>query len=465
MNTSPSGKVRALIYTRLSKADLLPDGTPDPEAVERQERTCRRYCKAKGWTVAEVVTDNDLSASRYSRKARPGWARVIEVMKAAEVDVIVGTHLDRLTRRPREIEDLIDLVEATGVMVATTEGTMDLTTDDGRAMARVGSAFAAHYSDATSRRMRAQRSDRARRGDPVVTVDGFGWRQGLPVESEAEAIRNGARAVIGGGSLASIARDWNAQGLPRRRTTAPWRSQDVRVVLLNPRHAGRAVYKGEVVADIDGPTILDRDTADALAAVLNDPARKRGARRKRALSGVLRCGLCGTTMRRMTFSTTGKGAWSCPTNTGGCGRIAVTAGPVDEAVQDAVLTALDTGLPTSAPVLDPTAAAALRELDAEAAELGKAYGAGDVPLAAFLAASKALEDRRQGLVAALTPARTAAALAPYRKPGSLRKAWPTLDESQRNAIVRAVLDAVVIGPGEHKRRDPAERIIEWRWSA
>jgi site-specific DNA recombinase len=459
------GTQRALIYTRLSRADVLPDGTLDAEAVARQERACRRYCKQRGWRVVDVVADNDVSASRYARKTRPGWDRALAAMEAGEAEVVVATHLDRLTRRPRDVEDLIDIAERTGAAFATLEGSLDLSTDDGRAMARVGVAFAAHYSDATSRRMRSQRKDRALRGDPVRTVDGFGWRDGIPVADEAQAIRDAAQTIIGGGTLATVAREWNARGLKRRRTESPWRASEVRVVLLNPRHAGLVVYRGEVVGEADGPTILDRITWDELNAVMNDPGRKRGPRRRRGFSGVMRCGLCGGVMRATTLGAPNRRAryWSCQPDVG-CGRVSVQAEPVEQVVTDAMMTAADTGLPHTPEAVDPEVAAELRTLDSEAQELGEAYGRGDLPMAALLAATKGLEARRAALVDRLTPRTQTVALAPYKKPGALRAAWPDLDEVQRNVVVRALVDAVVIEPA-NGRRDPAARISEVRWRA
>ena len=457
--------LRALVYTRLSLADQLPDGSLDTEAVERQERACRSMAKARGWRVVDVITDNSISASAYSRKTRTGWAEVLQRMADGSVDVVVAQHLDRITRKLRDVEDLVDLVRDTGCAVVTVDGMLDLTNADGIAMARVGATFAAHQSDSTSRRMKSQRADRARRGTPVVTVDGFGWRNGAPVPAEADAIRDGAVAVVGGATLASVAREWNSRGLPRRRTSRPWRSQDVRVVLTNPRHTGLAVYRGEVVAESDGaPRILERDLFDAVTATLADPARGRGPRRRRALSGVLRCGRCGNVLRRGAIGTPPRSGWSCPRGSGGCGGLAVTAEPVEAAITEAVLRVLDDGVPVAPSVIDPEAADVLARIDRESADLGTAYGTGDVPLAIFLAASKALEVRRAEAVERLTPARTAAALAPYSKPGAVRKAWPDLDEPTRNVIVRALVDAVVIEPAEG-RQAPEDRIGEIRWRA
>lgn len=453
----------AVIYTRLSLADVLPDGTLDHEAVDRQERACRKLARARGWSVVEVVTDNDRSASRYSRKSRPGWADVLGRIERGEVGVVLAQHLDRITRQPKEVEHLIDLVEETGVILATAEGQLDLTTGDGRAMARVAVTFAAHGSDATSRRMRAQREDRARQGRPVRTVDGFGWRGPQPDPIEAEAIREAARSVIAGASLASVARAWNGLGLERRRTSSPWRSQDVRVVLLNPRHRGGAVYRGEVVARAEGPVILEPELAHGLDAVLHDPARARGPRRRRALSGVLRCGKCGAVMVRSVVGTPPRDGWRCNPSAG-CGSVAVTAGPIDDAVIEAVLRALDGGIPTSAPATDPSAARELTEVDEQARELGTAYGGGKVGLGAFLAASEQLEARRAAAMTRLTPSRSRAALAPYGRPGAVRDAWPSLDEEARNVILRAVLDAVVIEAAQG-RQAPEDRIGEVRWLA
>lgn len=459
------GATKALIYTRLSKADLLPDGTLDTESVERQERSLRDYCDRRGLAVDRVIHDNDFSASRYARRARPGWKEVVTAMRGGTVGAVVGLHWDRLTRDPRDVEDLIDLVEARQVQVHTAEGPVDLVSDNGRAMARMSVTMAAHASDATSRRMKAQRRDRAMRGNPVRTVDGFGWRDRKPVKEEAEAIREAARVIIGGGTLATVARDWNARGLQRRRTAAPWRASEVRVVMLNPRHAGLVVYRGDVVGEADGPVILDRGTYDALCAVLEAPTRKRGPRRRRAFSGVIRCGRCGTVMRATTLGAPGRRhrSWSCSADNG-CGRIAVQAEPVEADLIEAMFAVADTGLPRRAEVIDADVAAQLRDLDREATELGEAYGRGDLPMAAFLAATKGLETRRVALVDRLAPQSSALALAPYTKPGSLRAAWDALDEVQRNVIVRAMLEAVVIEPA-NGRRDPASRIAEVRWKS
>ncbi|HEY1635197.1 MAG TPA: recombinase family protein [Acidimicrobiales bacterium] len=47
----------AVVYARISK-----DDNGDGLGVARQEKDGRALCKRRGWSVAEVIVDNDLSA-------------------------------------------------------------------------------------------------------------------------------------------------------------------------------------------------------------------------------------------------------------------------------------------------------------------------------------------------------------------------------------------------------------------
>src|SRR5207244_12747838 len=124
--------------------------------VTRQTKDTAGYCKAQGWTVVAVLTDNDLSASRYARKKRPAYAEAIRMLEAGEADALVGYNLDRVWRQPKELEALIDLCEKRHIIVATLTGNLNLSDGGGRMAARMQVTMAAAESDATSRRVRRQ---------------------------------------------------------------------------------------------------------------------------------------------------------------------------------------------------------------------------------------------------------------------------------------------------------------------
>ncbi|MDV2477418.1 hypothetical protein F8M49_22210 [Rhodococcus zopfii] len=50
-----------------------------------RKRSAANYVTANGWTVAEVFTDNDIGASRYSGKDRPAWRKIREILQTGDV--------------------------------------------------------------------------------------------------------------------------------------------------------------------------------------------------------------------------------------------------------------------------------------------------------------------------------------------------------------------------------------------
>jgi len=227
---------QAAIYCRISNDDKDKD-RPDARGVTVQEREGREYLKRRGYTLAKVYVDNDLGASRRSRnKARPEWDRLLADVRAGDVQVVLARDLDRLTRKMREIEDLVDLYDETQIEFDLWRGHLDLSNAAGQSIARMLGMQAAGESDRTSERMKSQRRDAAMRGEPVRAEDGFGWKQGRHVAKEAAAIRDGAEMVIAGSTLEAVAREWNRRGLKRRKSERAWWGPQVRVVLLNPRH-------------------------------------------------------------------------------------------------------------------------------------------------------------------------------------------------------------------------------------
>src|SRR4051794_26962927 len=128
--------VRAIIYRRQSE-----DRTGQQAGVDRQLEDCQRLCDREGWQVVKVITDNDVSAS--SRKVRKGYQELLGDIERGGVDVVLAWAQDRLLRDVREGEDLIELVERTGVRIATVQGgDHDLSIPDGRFTVRIMGAVA-----------------------------------------------------------------------------------------------------------------------------------------------------------------------------------------------------------------------------------------------------------------------------------------------------------------------------------
>lgn len=125
----------------------------------------RKLAAALGWQVAGEYVDNDLSAS--SDKRRPEYERMLADIADGVVDGVVVYNIDRLTRRPAELQAFASAVERAGVrQVKFVTGDVDTGTDDERMMARIMGAFAAKESANIARRVRHKMEQVAAEGRP-----------------------------------------------------------------------------------------------------------------------------------------------------------------------------------------------------------------------------------------------------------------------------------------------------------
>ncbi len=198
---------RAAIYARISK-DKIGAGL----GAERQQADCRELAdRLGGRTVAEVFTDNDISA--YSGKPRPAYRGMLEAIRAGRVDAVIAWHNDRLHRSPRELEEYIATCEPRSVPTHCVKaGELDLTTASGRMTAWITGAVARHEVEHMSERICSQKAKATAAGQWTGGGRPFGYtRDGMTlVPAEADAVRDGVRRVLAGESVYAITKLWQA---------------------------------------------------------------------------------------------------------------------------------------------------------------------------------------------------------------------------------------------------------------
>src|SRR5436309_2493658 len=89
--------------------------SPCPRTTALTSPAPRRPRLAAGLRVKVVVVfeENDTSASKYSKKERPDFQRLIELIRQNRVNAIFATEVERLVRQPAEAEQLINLAGVT----------------------------------------------------------------------------------------------------------------------------------------------------------------------------------------------------------------------------------------------------------------------------------------------------------------------------------------------------------------
>ncbi|MCG2622703.1 recombinase family protein [Arthrobacter sp. I2-34] len=123
------------VYVRISRDD---EGTA--LGVARQLADCTAEAERRGWPVAQVFEDNDVSATKT--KVRPEYARMLQAIEVGVIDAVIVWDVDRLTRTPAELERFIDLADRHRLALASIGGEVDLATPQGRLTARIKGSVA-----------------------------------------------------------------------------------------------------------------------------------------------------------------------------------------------------------------------------------------------------------------------------------------------------------------------------------
>ena len=452
----------AVIYARQSL-----DRTGEGAAVDRQIADCQQLAERRGWTVLETLTDNDMSAS--TGKPRPGYQRLLTLMRSRSVDAVVVWHVDRLTRRLVDLEEVISICEGTGVRLATVTGDLDLSTDTGRMMARILASVARGEVERKGARQRAANSQRADAGRMGWTRRPFGYdRQNgvtVVVDAEARGLEQAAEMILAGETLASGVRLLDGLKLT---TTAgkPWNVTSLRRALLNPRYSGRVTYNGADVTEGKWPVILPADVQERLGEKLRDVRRRvqQGTEAKHLLSGLAHCGRCGavmfaTTMKNHGTAYMGYRCTSC--------YLARRLDLVDEVVEGVALARLSR--PDAASLF--VEAEDVPALRAECAELRERRDDLAGLLADGLLSGSAVRERSQGLTRRIadledriSQALGESPLAALTDAEDVGAAWNAMPLRTRKQVVDLLMTVTILPAGKGARFSPDQVQIEWRQS-
>lgn len=441
--------------------------------VERQREDNETLAKRHGCQVLQHFTDNDIGASTKSKKKRPGYEAMLQRVEAGEAQVVLAYSNSRLTRRPMELEQWIQLHERTGVRILTmVSGDDDLSTADGRMIARMKAVVDAREAEATGERVARQHKANRDKGIPVGGARPFGWKADKRTlePREAAMARKVVDLIIAGQSIRGCARILNEQGF---KTTLDneWRSQNLRQYLRNPRLVGLRTHRKQLVHDEHGSPVvgqweplLDQDTWDRLQLVLARPAvhgrLPRNEARRYLLTGLLRCGSCNSMMYGAARSKQDGYRYVCDNLSSH--NLSIDGPKLDRNVGTLVLGKMDESSSTEPAVRPFDGDARMAELVDLIAQLLDQLGQGKIGPERIFGQVERFETEHAGLRSqrdqwlAETTGPTAKRLT--------QAEWESLDVSVRRGFAARYLEAVYIKPLETglKRWDEARIVPVWR---
>lgn len=450
--------------------------------VDDQLRDLRAHAARIGWGIGREVVENDVSSYKRRRVTlpdgrvvlrvwRPEWRQALDDLAAGRHDGLLVVDLDRATRDPRLLEDLIDTVEGhhPRIPVESIHGSLRLASDADITMARVMCTMANKASRDTARRVRRARLRQAEEGRYGGGIRRYGHEaDGVTViPEEATVIRWAAEQVVTGVSMRMIAATLRQRGVPTPTGRGQWSPQALKGILTRPSTAGLVIHQGTVLDGVEAvwEPILARDVWETVRVILSSPDRTTtpGPAPRWLGSGLYLCGHpdCINLDPRPTLvvsSSNGGPAYRCM-------RLHLTrkAAPLDDLVERHIiavlslpdihaLTARQPGVDTSALTLK---AAALR---ARIREAGDLWEDGTIDAAELKARRARLGEKLAAVEAALHAATGTDALAGIAgapDPGVL---WEDMHLGRQRAVLDALLTVEVLPAARRGRPRKGEGI-------
>ncbi|MET9301762.1 recombinase family protein [Micromonospora aurantiaca] len=469
-STTPLDDFEWIIYVRISD-----DREGAGLGVKRQEDDGRALHKRAGLggRILCVLTDNDLTAydksGRY--KPRPDYEQLCALLQERPGRRgVIAWHTDRLHRSPRELEDFIDLIEATGAPVQTVKaGIIDLSTASGRMTARVHCAVARHESEHKSERIRRKVEELAEAGSIYGggprpygynrIYDSDGPRRKILRDdvdpAEAAIIRELARRALAGDTLRTLVRWLNREGITTS-TGRQWSQQGLRTMLTSGRIAGLREHRGQVVAKAVWDPIITVEQHEQLRVMLRENQRPPGSRvRIHYLSGFVYCSNCvGKGVKMRVAPQHGKLKYKCLADIGGCNGRVIGLADLEELIGRLMVAKMSdpkTLRELAAREADATTATAglVEQIEADERRLvvlKSALDDGDEDdLPEVVGSIREIRQRLRGARAEF------GRLASVPKAGQddlpeLASRWPDLDLDQKQRLLRLFVSQIIIHP-------------------
>ena len=271
MTITATGTLRAAIYTRVSS-----DKSGEGRSPAEQEAEARRDCERQGWQVAGVYTDNDRGASRWSKRTRPEFARLLDDLDRGAVDVVATWEASRLSRDTEVYADLAGRCRAAGVLLSYNGRTFDLDDPDAKFSVGLDALLAQREAGVTRKRVRRALAANATAGKVHGRMQ-FGYRR-VYDDRTVEACRQEpdpedrprGHGVVPTGRRGGVAAE------ARRRARRPRRADDQRCAVDRrpggpPTQAesylGRRTHHGLVTVADAWPALVDETTWHRVQAV------------------------------------------------------------------------------------------------------------------------------------------------------------------------------------------------------
>lgn len=309
------------------------------KSIAEQISAGKSVASENDWFLARTYQDGS-SASRYARKGRDDWQRVLDDISGGELDILILWEASRGDRTLTTWSGLLDLCRERGVClyIIADERLYDpRKARDWKTLATAG-VDSAGESDLLSMRVLRGHAGAAAAGRPSHGRTPFGYvRRYNPANGElmgqepdpdtAPIVREIFKRIAKGDAISNIVHDFNARQVPTS-GAEKWYRVRVRDLAMNRAYMGDRIYNGTVSKGTWTP-LVEAELFYAAQQVLSDPARvtTRPGRQKHLLTYLGPATPCGGQLTAV------RGRYRCIED--GC--ITIVQEPTDQIVTAAII--------------------------------------------------------------------------------------------------------------------------------
>ena len=445
-----------------------------------QEQAARQHAEKQGYTVVGVESDPGITGRSWKRRA--GVQRAMSALEAGTAEVVIVWRWSRLSRSRRDWAVAADMADVVGGRIESATEPNDRTAA-GRFARGVMTELAAFESERIGEQWAEARAHRIARGLPATGGPRFGYQQVdgayVPDPVTGPVVAEMYRLYLGGWGCAQIARWLQERGIMRgRHGDKPWAYQDVFQMMDAGFAAGLLVKNGTPRPGLNTSTpkmgvwlkefrpgahepLVDRATWDAYVAARRARTKTRARSDSPLLSGLLWCGECGARMHGAKV-TGQRGFYRCarggtlPSARG----IQIYQDIVDAAVEAWVLDFADSisaqreaqqQTAEHGERVEMTARRAqqqLKRIEERLVSLTLKFVDDAIPADVYQRTRETLEAERLDAErrvesATRNPVQDAA---PAAVSPDLRRQWPSMTTTARNAVLRPLIARVIVDP-------------------
>lgn len=304
--------VKAALYSRVSTEEQASHGVSLAEQKERLEL----LAKLENWQVYDTYQDEGVSGGTDDR---PELQRLMADARANRINLVAVTKLDRFFRNNRLMLNYLHELESYGVsFIAQSENIDTRTPGIGKIILNMFGSMAEWERDRIGQRISDFRQHLANKGQWSSGRTPFGYRFNKETKQliidplEADAVKfifnTYTSQQIGIIRTAELA---NKEGFitPRagRRKHTTWTQSAIRHVLTHPAYKGGPNDNWQ----FNCPALVSPELWESTQRQLNSNRHFREAEGHNPFTGLLRCGLCGHTLR-IGYNHNASQVWECP---------------------------------------------------------------------------------------------------------------------------------------------------------